>query len=53
MALATNPVVKRPSPESSSASVSLSRGSCAEKDTSPWCRSGYCDVHTDDIAPRV
>jgi hypothetical protein len=52
-AFATKPAVVIPWALSSSASVRRSFGSRAEKDTSLWCRSGCCDVHTDDIAPSV
>ena len=42
-----------PCAESSSARVRRSLGSFAENETSLWWRSGYCDVHTDDMAPSV
>ena len=51
--LATKPPVWMPCAESSSASVRRSLGSRAENETSLWWRSGYCEVHTDDIAPSV
>ena len=52
-ALATKPAVWTPRAVSISARVSRSLGRRAENETSLWCRSGYCDVQTDDMAPRV
>ena len=53
MGLATKPAVWMPWADRSWASVRRPRGSGSENDAASWWRSGYCDVHTDDIAASV
>ena len=52
-AFATKPAVWTPWAERSSARVRRSFGRRAENETSLWCRSGYCEVQTEDMAPSV